>query len=62
MERNLFIIMNTFKTLWDEFYEKFSPDEKKMFLKTQLQSMTLIIQKDLRKRREALRKLRENDS
>jgi hypothetical protein len=46
---------------WDSFYKKFTPLEKKMFLSNQMHFFTSMIQKDLRKMKENLRKLREND-
>jgi len=48
------------ESLWKTFYNKFSPEEKKHFLRNQIHFLSRIIQKEMRKAKERARKLREN--
>ena len=49
------------QTKWEAFYNKFEPEQKKQFISNQSYFFTQMIQKALRKSKEALRKLRENE-
>ena len=45
---------------WDSYYQAFSVDEKKQFINNQVQSISLMMQKHMRKMKESQKKMREN--
>ncbi|MBI3211993.1 MAG: hypothetical protein HYZ47_04865 [Simkania negevensis] len=46
---------------WEKFYQSFTDKEKEKFSSTLMHQISLSIQKDLKKMKESLRKLRESN-
>ena len=52
--------MNPNASRWETYYQAFTVDEKKQFINNQVQSISSMMQKHMRKMKESQKKMREN--